>query len=176
MARKESTDSTSARGFNDIIGVVLIAGALLLMVSLFSFDRYDLATNIVPPNKNTHNWIGPIGAWTANLLFKAFGATVYLLPMILLAFGLGYLFQGLNYLRTRWVWAALLFVCCMGLLDLYSGHLRTLTDNINAGSAGGIIGLHLNNIIFNHFGTVGATIIFLALYFICLLFLTNFRL
>jgi len=176
MARKESTGSTSARGFGDIIGVVLIAGAFLLMVSLFSFDRHDLATNIAPPNKSTHNWIGPIGAWTANLLFKAFGATVYLLPIVLLAFGLGYLFQGLAYLRTRWVWAAVLFVCCMGLLDLYTGHLRTLTENINAGSAGGIIGMNLNDYIFDHFGTVGATIIFLALYFISLLFLTNFRL
>ena len=193
MARKESTDSTSARGFGDIIGVVLIAGAFLLMVSLFSFDRHDLATNVVPPNKNTHNWIGPIGAWTANLLFKGFGATVYLLPMVLLAFGLGYLFQGLAYLRTRWVWAALLFVCCMGLLDLYTdkalldelatnpklpvnAFLERIALNMNASSAGGITGLHLNQIIFKHFGTVGATIIFLALYFISLLFLTNFRL
>ncbi len=176
MARKESTGSTSAHGFDDIIGVVLIAGAFLLMVSLLSFDRHDLAANIAPPNKNTHNWIGPVGAWTANLLFKGFGATVYLLPLVLLAFGLGYLFQSMAYLRTRWVWAAVLFVCCMGLLDLYTGHLRRLTENINAGSAGGIVGMNLNDYIFDHFGTVGATIIFLALYFISLLFLTNFQL
>jgi len=38
MARKASANSESSRGFNDIIGVVLMGLALLLLVALFSYE------------------------------------------------------------------------------------------------------------------------------------------
>jgi len=50
MARK-SASSESHRGFGDVIAVTLLAAALLLLVSQWSFDRYDLASNLTPPNQ-----------------------------------------------------------------------------------------------------------------------------
>ena len=44
------------------------------------------------------------------------------------------------------------------------------------GLVGGALGNALNQYLFGYFGTAGATIIFLMLYFISLLFLTNFQL
>src|SRR5205085_304187 len=41
---------------------------------------------------------------------------------------------------------------------------------------GGLIGKSLNNLVFGHFGKGGASIIFITLYIISLLFLTNFQL
>ena len=165
-----------ARGFSDIIGIVLIALALLLMVAQLSFDRQDVATNRIPPNETAHNWIGSAGAFGANGLFFLFGAGAFVLPMLLMLFGLGYLFEFLSYLKRRWAWAAVLFFTCLGFFDLYSHWLETLRVNLNAPSAGGFLGQIMNSLVFGHFGRPGATIIFSTLYLISLIFLTNFHL
>ena len=177
MARKESKDAAQQhRGFSDIIGIVLIATALLLMVAQLSFDRGDVSANKFPPNQTTHNWIGGAGAHIANLLFQCFGGGAFVLPVLLMLFGLGYLFEFLSYLKRRWGWAAVLFVTCLGFFDLYSEFLETLRQNINAPSAGGYLGKIMNNLVFGHFGRPGATIIFCTFYAVSLIFLTNFQL
>ena len=86
MARKAATNSEPGRGFNDIIGVVLLAVALLLLVAQFSFDRNDLAINRDPPNRPTHNWIGPLGAGMAHATFFVFGFSAYMVPILLILF------------------------------------------------------------------------------------------
>ena len=87
MSRK--TPAGSGNGFNDIIGVVLLAAALLLLVAQLSFDRYDLAFIHTPPNKPIHDWIGPFGAHVAYASFFLFGLGAFVLPFLLAAFGLG---------------------------------------------------------------------------------------
>ena len=177
MARKDSKDAVPQhRGFSDIIGIVLIAAALLLMAAQLSFDRGDVGANKFPPNQTTHNLIGTAGAFGANLLFQCFGAGAFVLPVLSLLFGLGYLFEFLSYLKRRWVWAAVLFLTCLGFFDLYSPYLDTLRSNINAVSAGGYLGKFMNDLLFGKFGRLGATIIFGLLYAISLIFLTNFHL
>ena len=176
MARKESRSAAPHRGFSDIIGIVLIAAALLLLVAQLSFDRLDVTTNRVPSNETTRNWIGSAGAFGANSLFFLFGAGAFVLPVLLMLFGLGYLFEFMSYLKRRWAWAALLFFTCLGFFDLYSRSLETLRVNLNAPSAGGLLGQLMNSLVFGHFGRPGATIIFCTFYIISLIFLTNFRL
>jgi len=128
MARKDARDTGHARGFSDIIGIVLIALALLLLVAELSFDRLDVAANRLPPNEPIHNWIGTFGAWSANGFFKLFGVAAFVLPLLMFVFGLSYLFEFFGYLKRRWTWAAVLFVCCVGLLDLYTS--RGLLDKL----------------------------------------------
>src|SRR5262245_58870623 len=176
MARKESKSPAQHRGFSDIIGIILVAAALLLLVAQLSFDRGDVGANKFPPNQTTHNLIGGAGAHLANLLFKCFGAGAFVLPVLLMLFGLGYLFEFMSYLKRRWVWAAVLFLTCLGFFDIYTEYLRTLQANINAPSAGGLLGQLMNDLVFGHFGRPGATIIFCTFYVISLIFLTNFRL
>jgi DNA segregation ATPase FtsK/SpoIIIE, S-DNA-T family len=193
MARKASSSEVAARGFGDIIGIVLIAASVLTLVALFSYDPKDVSATGTATNPTTHNWIGPAGAWLGFLLFFLLGAAAYLLPILLFCFGLSYLFQLMAYFHRRWPWAAILVFCCMGLLDLYTsqaalsklaadshasdaGFLDRITFNLGTASAGGWIGLMMNKYLFGHFGRVGATIIFATLYFISLLFLTNFQL
>src|SRR6185503_17986428 len=104
------------------------------------------------------------------------GAGAFVLPVLLMLFGLGYLFEFMSYLKRRWAWAALLFFTCLGFFDLYSRNLETLRVNLNAPSAGGLLGQLMNSLVFGHFGRPGATIIFSTCYIISLIFLTNFRL
>jgi DNA segregation ATPase FtsK/SpoIIIE, S-DNA-T family len=176
MARKAASDQAEGHGRNDILGVVFFALSVIVLIALFTYDRKDLAANSVPPNPNVQNWIGVIGAHTANALFFTFGAAAYLLPIVLLFLSLGYLLSFLTYLQRRWLWSSVLVFSVMGLLDLYGDHLVQLRENLNSASAGGIIGQLMNDIVFRHFGKVGATVLFLTVYTISLLYLTNFRL
>src|SRR5258706_9999220 len=155
MARKDSPKTAHTRGLSDIIGIVLIACALLLLVAQLSFDRSDLAANRFPPNETPHNWIGKAGAYGAYGFFFLFGGGAYVLPLLMLIFGIGYLFEFFSYLKRRWLWAAVLFACCIGTLDLYTnksvlnqmarqpshppaGFMEKMAFNLNANSGGGL--------------------------------------
>ncbi|MDB6108938.1 MAG: spoIIIE, partial [Pedosphaera sp.] len=175
MARKAAPEPAPHRGFNDIIGIVLMGSALLLLAALFSYHPFDTSDVATPPNNPVRNVIGPFGAWMAHKWLLWVGFSAYLLPFILVFLGLGCFFELLSYVRRRWIWTVVLFVCCMGLLDLYSPWLENAHKRLCV-PPGGILGTNLNQHIFGYFGTVGATIIFLMLYFISFLFLTNFQL
>lgn len=176
MARKGTDKPAATRGVSDVIGFVLIAIGLLLLLAQLSFDRQDVAANKFPPNQTPHNWIGQAGAWGAYGLFFLFGAGAFVLPFLALLFGAGYLFEFFAYLKRRWVWASVLFLSCLGFFDLYSPYWENLRRNLNAPSAGGLVGDTMNRLLFDHFGVPGATIIFGTLYLISVLYLTNFRL
>jgi S-DNA-T family DNA segregation ATPase FtsK/SpoIIIE len=150
--------------------------AALLLAALLSYHPRDVSANALPTNPAVHNWIGPFGAWLGYGCFLAIGAAAFVLPVLLFFVGLGCFFDAFAYLRRRWAWALILLVCTMGLLDLYSDHLGKLERNLGT-TAGGVLGRNLNQHVCGEcFGTAGATIIFLMLYFISLLFLTNFQL
>ncbi len=191
MPRKDSGRTSEHHGFNDVIGVVLLGFALLLFVAMCSFDPADVSANTTNTNHSTHNWIGPIGAWTAQLLFQGFGVGAFVLPIVMVLGGLGCFFQSLAYLKRRWIWSAILVLCCIGLLDLYTdpvvmdqlarnpkaptGFIERVARNLNASSAGGLVG-HALNAVFRNFGTAGATIVYVVIDLVSMLFLTNFNL
>ena len=190
MAKKSGDDSgsNSKNGFNDVIGIALLALALLLLVAQLSFDRFDLPFVRTPPNKEIHNWIGTIGAYLAWFTFVPFGIAAYLLPWIFAAFGVAYLMNFLTYLRERlrWcvVWTALLFVSLTGLLHL-GRNIDLIKDwsvYIYTSYGGGWLGyltygrLNQYDYGFALIGPIGAPIVYAALGLIAALFLTNFQL
>jgi hypothetical protein len=188
MSRK--TPSNSAHGFGDIIGVALLCAALLLLVAQWSFDHRDIGFLVSLPEKNTtvHNWIGPFGAYLAWSVFVPLGVVGYLVPPVLAMFGTAYLLNFPSHLRERlrWsvLWSAVLLLALTGLCYLIDdgGRHGTLHEAIGASSIGGFLGLATFGQTphyeygFSLLGTVGAIIVYLALGFISLLFLTNFRL
>src|SRR5580765_571255 len=119
MARKAS-ESEATHGFNDIVGVALLAAALLLLVAQWSFDRNDIYFNVNPVNHPPHNRIGLLGAYLAWASFFPLGVVGYLVPILLAVFGAGYLLNFLSYLRERlgWsiLWASGLLISLTGLL------------------------------------------------------------
>src|SRR3989442_5911973 len=117
MARKQS-QAERHHGFDDITGIVLLGIAALLLVALLSYHPRDVSANGLPTNPAVRNWIGPFGAWMAYYWFLWVGAAAYELPALLVFVGLGCFFEFFSYLRRRWVWAVVLLVCCIRLLDL----------------------------------------------------------
>ena len=187
MSRKSPSESEH-RGFADVIGVALLAAALLLVVAQLSFDRCDLASLCNPPNKPLHNWIGPVGAHFAHWFFSLFGVAAYLFPPLFAAFGAAYLFNFPSYLaqRSRWslLWATVLVMAVTGLLHiLHESHWTGQVNvRIGAPSAGGFLGYATYGQSESYewglcmTGRVGATIIYSTLCLISLLFLTGFQL
>jgi S-DNA-T family DNA segregation ATPase FtsK/SpoIIIE len=186
MSRKSPPDSN--KGFADVIGVALLAAALLLLVAQFSFDRYDLSFFKDPPIKPVHNWIGTVGAYLAWGSFLPFGVVGYLLPVLFAAFGVAYLLNVLGYLRERlrWslLWTVVLLIALTGLfhmMDDGSKHGK-FHEVIGSMSSGGWLGYLTFGQTPRHeygfclLGKVGAIIVYATLCLISLLFLTNFQL
>jgi len=186
MSRR--TASGPGNGFTDVIGVALLAAALLLLVAQWSFDRHDISWLGDPHNKYAHNWIKLPGAYLAWGSFLLLGIAAYLLPLVLAAFGTAYLLNFPGYLRerSRWsvLWAAILLISLTSLLYLAdNGGLRwKIHETIGTQSAGGGLGWFTygqtptRNFGFSLLGPIGATIVYAALFLISLLFLTDFRL
>ncbi|MCU0787525.1 MAG: DNA translocase FtsK [Verrucomicrobia bacterium] len=175
MAKRSSSDPDSLRGFGDVAGIVCMGFAALLLVALFSYDPHDVSRNASPVNDPAHNWIGSFGAWMGYYFLLWFGAAAYFLPVLTFFLGLGCFFEAFAYLRRRWPWLVVFMICGMGLFDLHQNLLQSIADRMFF-TPGGILGVNLNNHLFGYFGKVGATILFLMLYFITLLYLTNFQL
>jgi DNA segregation ATPase FtsK/SpoIIIE, S-DNA-T family len=194
VTRKPDSTSNPESGFNDIIGIVLCALAVALLVAQCSFDRYDLSFVRNPPNHPTHNWIGILGAWLAYGSFFMLGAAAYVLPWLLLGFGLSHLpgilkFVGLErvseafqHLEQKWRsqvgWAVLLLFALAGLLHLADVHhwMLGLRGRICAPSVGGWVGYTAFEYAFWMLSLPGSAIIYFTLIVVSLLFLTNFQL
>jgi S-DNA-T family DNA segregation ATPase FtsK/SpoIIIE len=181
MARKSGDAPGSHNGLNDVLGITLLALALLVLVAQVSFDRYDLESVRVPPNKEIHNLIGVFGARLAGSSFWLLGVPAYLLPLMLAAFGVAYLTGVLGYLREHlWrsvLWSALLLFCLTGLLHILDMHdlAGYAREHLQTPSAGGFVGMISYQHAFRLLGP-GAVIVYGALGLISLLFLTNFQL
>src|SRR5208282_849733 len=97
----------------------------------------------------------PLGAWVAAKLFWVFGIGAFMIPVLLLMYGLGYLFQFLAYLQRRWLWGAVLLLCCMGLASTFEKDFRVLgflQTALDAPSVGGIIGYILEKYVLHYVG------------------------
>ena len=172
-----ATDDPPVRK-GDLLGLALVAASVVLMLALFSYDRADLAANASPPNHPIHNLLGRVGAAAAYSLLFIVGASAYLLPVLLGAFGLANFVPGLAFLRQGWrptAAAVALMISAMGLLDLFSGSLPSMGTRGNAISAGGLMGHQLNAVLVVYFlNRSGAALVYGLLYLASLVFLTDF--
>ena len=81
---------TENKRLNELIGFLCITVALLIALALLSYSPKDAAFNVsaAPPDGSpARNWIGPAGAYGADLLFQIFGFAAFLLPAAILVLG-----------------------------------------------------------------------------------------
>ena len=67
----------------EIWAVVISLAALLIAISLISYDVNDRSLNTPSGALNTRNWGGFIGAFLADLVFQGLGFASYLVPIFL---------------------------------------------------------------------------------------------
>ncbi|MGD0965371.1 MAG: DNA translocase FtsK [Candidatus Acidiferrales bacterium] len=75
---------TENKRFNEMIGFVGLSMAVLLALSLLSYSPHDPSFNVASPLPSAgqaRNWIGPVGAHMADLLFQFCGFSSFLFPV-----------------------------------------------------------------------------------------------
>jgi S-DNA-T family DNA segregation ATPase FtsK/SpoIIIE len=146
-------------------GIMVLAVAILVFLSLASFRPDDIAANKEPPNSPALNFIGPVGAWTAYLLLMGFGVGAYVFAVALFVLGLFMVFQHEGRVWPKAIWLLVMTLSLSGLIQIGSGPWLGFLIQLNiAPNAGGALG-HLLTYgwLIYWMGTVGTVITMLAL-------------
>jgi S-DNA-T family DNA segregation ATPase FtsK/SpoIIIE len=138
----------------EIWGGVIGLTALLIAISLISYDVNDRSLNTPSGLLNTHNWGGFVGAFLADLLLQGLGLSSYLLP-IFLCIGAAQMFRatykGVSLTRAT---AYAVLLVSVGVL------LSALIDSESARDGGGIVGGFLKeSVLVPLFGRLSAVLI-----------------
>jgi len=155
----------------EIWAVVISFSALLIAVSLFTFDMRDRSFNAPSGLASTHNWGGFVGAYLADILLQGLGLTAYLLPA----------FLGLSAYRlfqpsfkavpvAKIIGYGVFFISIAALISI-------IIDSENARDAGGIVGGFLKEtMLVPWFGRFSATLITLVSLLLSVMLLTQYSL
>jgi len=138
----------------EIWGVVIGLTALLVALSLLSYDVHDRSLNTPSGLLDTHNWGGFVGAFVADLLLQGLGLSSYLLP-VFLCVAAAQMFRadngGLPFSKA---------VACTVLLLSVGVILSVVVDTESARDGGGIIGGFLKeSVLVPLFGPLSAILI-----------------
>ena len=165
-AINNSNDSSYSRT-NEIIGIMLLAFSLTIMLSLLSYDPQDPAWNVVSTRERAVNWIGALGAWTADFLFQIFGLSAFLIPVLITTVGWQTLrFRAVKLIHRRFFGVILMLVALASLLSL--PEMPFYRENVQFGGAIGTLIAQLLEIPLNKTGA-GIALIVLLMFSIMLI-------
>jgi S-DNA-T family DNA segregation ATPase FtsK/SpoIIIE len=145
---------------NEVFAVILVAAAVLLLLSLLTYDPNDQTLNSVGPAREPRNLIGIVGAAIADLFLQLFGLASLLVPFLFLLIAARAFFSASSRMPFKKMAGAALLLCATsGLLALLPKlDLNLLTRSYNGGAAGQLVEEGLSNLM----GTVGAAIVLLV--------------
>ena len=115
MARRKTKPK---KAWRETIGLLMQAVWVLLLLALASYTRRDIPWECSPCQSPTANYIGPVGAWSAWVVFKVFGLAGFLVPLLLAVWGLIMLFQSGERIWPRVLWMTGILLGVSVLLDL----------------------------------------------------------
>ena len=82
---------TRSRRLNELLGLALIAGAVLLLLALVTYTASDPSLNTVAvphAGRPAHNWCGLLGSYVADVMLQLFGVAALFLPVLFARLGL----------------------------------------------------------------------------------------
>jgi len=165
---------TRNRRFNELVGFVLMASALLLFLALVSYSPLDPSLNTASSmggSDSTHNWIGRVGALISDGFLQLFGIAVFSLPVMLAGLGLRWFrSRNINSPVEKALGALVLLMFTPALMALLPGHLRWL----NAIPIEGVLGRILGDFLIHYFNLVGAYLVSLSVIAAALYLCTTF--
>ena len=164
---------------NEVLGILLCGGGMLLLLSLISYSPLDLPN--LPglrggesPEGGSVNWIGPVGAFLGYLLLMSFGAAAYLLPLTMIWMGVAKLaFDARPSLRT-WIGCAVFIFSGAALMGVQNIILVSWSDANGliggGGWAGNLLGTRCLEALLNK---PGAILVLFCIYLVSLILLTG---
>ena len=164
---------TENNRLNELIGFVGITIAILVALALISYSPHDPSFNVSGESSALHsarNWIGPVGAYGADLLFQGFGYAAFLLPM-------GMFIMGMRWFRSELLESPAIKIVGASLLVLMLPAMLTLWHVPEVRGAippGGLLGHLVSTGLLAGFNVVGANVVALAIFFVALFLTTKF--
>jgi S-DNA-T family DNA segregation ATPase FtsK/SpoIIIE len=164
---------TENHRINELAGFLGLTLAVLAALALLSYSPHDASLNVAarPPREHPAlNWIGPVGAYSADLLFQGFGYAAFLLPMGILALALRW-FRSKPF-DSPWaklIGYGMLVLSLPALLSLWS-----VPQVRGALPAGGLLGTLLSAGLLAAFNSVGAHLVALSVFLAGLFLATPF--
>ena len=164
---------TENNRLNELIGFLGVTIAVLMALALISYSPHDPSFNVSAQStglNSAHNWIGPVGAYSADLLFQGFGYAAFLLPV-------GIFLIGSQWFRSETVESPVIKVVGGSMLVLTLPALLTLWHVPQVRGAippGGLLGHLVAGGMLAAFNTVGANVVALAVFFVALFLTTKF--
>ena len=166
---------TRNRRLNEVLGVSLLACAVLLLLALISYTPSDPSFNTVgalgPANRPAHNWIGPTGSYTADALLQILGVASLFLPVLLARRGICWLqSRSAGSPVAKLLGLALWLVFAPAALALLPGHLLWH----NALPIAGLSGVLVAGALIQSLNLPGASLIVALLVALSLYLVTTF--
>ena len=173
MARRKTKPK---KAWRETIGLLMQAVWVLLLLALASYTWRDIPWECSPCQSPTANYIGPVGAWAAWVVFKVFGLAGFLVPLALAVWGLVLIFQSGERIWPRVLWMVGILLGVSILFDLQLSFWSGVTaERFNLTDLpGGMSGYFLGRRLLTHFlGVVGSVVISLGVIFSGLFFVSQ---
>ena len=140
-----------------VFGFFLVLFSLFLCIAFVSFffswdiDQSELS-EFSNKNAKVKNWLGKIGHILSNtFIYKGFGISAFLIPILLFFSGLFILFQvSLKKLRSSWSWGILGMIWVSTFFGFFTNNSSLLS---------GIVGYEVNDYLKQFFGNTGIIIL-----------------
>src|SRR5262245_61013035 len=144
---------------NEVLAVAMVALAILLLLSLVTYDPKDLSWNSTGPDHAPSNLIGQVGAHVSDFLLQLFGLAAFAIPILLGLLGGRYFFSDGHVPRRKLIGSILMVVALAGFLALFPDIGLGLAKNSRNGGAGGFL---IKEALASLMNTAGAAIVLTA--------------
>ncbi len=155
---------------NEIIAVVLFAISLFLFLSIFTFSDQDLSFYTSSPNISPQNMTGVVGSYIGAVLLFIFGKASYVVPLLVLIWGLSRLLQmEANKIFFKVFGTIFLLIAVSSSLSILQDPARTTSF-----TKGGLVGTVVSGFLLRYLGKAGASVFIIALMVLSILVATEF--
>jgi S-DNA-T family DNA segregation ATPase FtsK/SpoIIIE len=155
---------------SELIGVLSLAGSLLLVLSLLSYSGMDPSASVSSSSQQYANYVGRVGALSSDFLFQILGLAALYLPVLLLVVG----YKTLRNRPMEYPCIKLFAFCCT--LATLSAALTLLAPNLPESvnfTAGGVLGILFANLLLMFLNTPGSLVVVATLLVLSLMITTR---
>jgi DNA segregation ATPase FtsK/SpoIIIE, S-DNA-T family len=116
---KAAGPSSDRKLLIEVVGLCMLGMAVAVLLALVSYNSADPSWRKTSVSDDVHNWLGPVGAYTAGMLHQALGYASYLIPLALVVLAFSWMLEPrLRFSLLKLFGLVLIFLSATGLLDL----------------------------------------------------------